>query len=175
MLAIRTQQILAHEFGLGNTIDPLAGSYFLESLTNEIERQAAAYLQKIDVMGGMLGAIDNGFVFKEIQDSSVKFQQRVESGERVIVGLNKYGMPSEEEFPYTIRVVSEITESNGSSSMVSVCGTSLSLMDIERVEVIKRLGFDFEHGRQDRSAHPFTTSFTPADARLTTRLAPDQY
>jgi methylmalonyl-CoA mutase N-terminal domain/subunit len=94
-IALRTQQILAHECGLGNTIDPLAGSYFLESLTNEIERQAAAYLQKIDVMGGMLGAIDNGFVFKEIQDSSVKFQQRVESGERVIVGLNKYGMPSE--------------------------------------------------------------------------------
>jgi methylmalonyl-CoA mutase N-terminal domain/subunit len=96
-IALRTQQILAHECGLGNTIDPLAGSYFLESLTNEIERQAAAYLQKIDVMGGMLGAIDNGFVFKEIQDSSVKFQQRVESGERVIVGLNKYGMPSEGE------------------------------------------------------------------------------
>jgi methylmalonyl-CoA mutase N-terminal domain/subunit len=96
-IALRTQQILAHECGLGNTIDPLAGSYFLESLTNEIERQAAAYLQKIDAMGGMLGAIDNGFVFKEIQDSSVKFQQRVESGERVIVGLNKYGMPSEEE------------------------------------------------------------------------------
>ena len=96
-IALRTQQILAHECGLGNTIDPLAGSYFLESLTNEIERQAAAYLQKIDVMGGMLGAIDNGFVFKEIQDSSVKFQQRVESGERIIVGLNKYGMPSEGE------------------------------------------------------------------------------
>ena len=95
-IALRTQQILAHECGLGNTIDPLAGSYFLESLTNEIERQAAAYLQKMDAMGGMLGAIENGFVFKEIQDSSVKFQKRVESGERVIVGLNKYGMPSED-------------------------------------------------------------------------------
>jgi methylmalonyl-CoA mutase N-terminal domain/subunit len=95
-IALRTQQILAHECGLGNTIDPLAGSYFLESLTNEIERQAAAYLQKIDAMGGMLGAIENGFVFKEIQDSSVKFQKRVDSGERVIVGLNKYGTPSED-------------------------------------------------------------------------------
>ena len=94
--ALRTQQILAHECGLGNTIDPLAGSYFIESLTNEIERQAAAYLKKIDAMGGMLGAIESGFVFKEIQDSSVKFQKRVESGERVIVGLNKYGTPSEE-------------------------------------------------------------------------------
>jgi methylmalonyl-CoA mutase N-terminal domain/subunit len=67
-IALRTQQILAHECGLGNTIDPLAGSYFLESLTNEIEQQAAAYLHKIDAMGGMLGAIENGYVFKEIQE-----------------------------------------------------------------------------------------------------------
>jgi methylmalonyl-CoA mutase N-terminal domain/subunit len=96
-IALRTQQILAHECGLANTIDPLAGSYFLESLTNEIERQAAAYLNKIDAMGGMLGAIETGFVFKEIQDASVQFQKRVDSGERVIVGLNKYGMPAEDD------------------------------------------------------------------------------
>jgi methylmalonyl-CoA mutase N-terminal domain/subunit len=96
-IALRTQQVLAHECGLGNTIDPLAGSYFVESLTNEIEKQAAAYLHKIDAMGGMLGAIENGYVFKEIQDSSVQFQKRVDSGERVIVGLNKYGMPAEND------------------------------------------------------------------------------
>ena len=96
-IALRTQQILAHECGLGNTIDPLAGSFFLESLTNEIEQRAAAYLNKIDAMGGMLGAIENGYVFKEIQDSSVQFQKRVDSGERVIVGLNKYGMPDEDD------------------------------------------------------------------------------
>ncbi|MFC1580731.1 methylmalonyl-CoA mutase [Thermodesulfobacteriota bacterium] len=89
-IALRTQQILAHECGLSNTIDPLAGSYYVETLTNEIEKRASEYVDQIDGMGGMLGAIENGFVYKEIQESSVKFQQRVDSGERVIVGLNKY-------------------------------------------------------------------------------------
>ncbi len=97
-LALRTQQILAHESGLCSTIDPLAGSYYVESLTNEIEERASEYLKKLDSMGGMLGAIENGFVFKEIQESSVKFQKRIKSGEKVIVGLNKYVMPEEGEF-----------------------------------------------------------------------------
>jgi len=96
-LALRTQQILAYESGLSNTIDPLAGSYYVESLTDEIEKRAADYLKKIDDMGGMLGAIENGFAFKEIQESSVKFQKRVQSGEKVIVGLNKFDMPDEED------------------------------------------------------------------------------
>jgi len=95
--ALRTQQILAHECGLANTIDPLAGSYYVESLTNEIEKRTGAYLEKIDAMGGMLGAIENGFVFKEIQESSVRFQKRVDSGERVIVGLNKFAMPADSD------------------------------------------------------------------------------
>ena len=94
-LALRTQQILAHECGLCNTIDPLAGSYYVETLTNEIEKRASEYVEQIDGMGGMLGAIENGFVYKEIQESSVKFQQRVDSGERVIVGLNKYAADGE--------------------------------------------------------------------------------
>ncbi|MGD8982911.1 MAG: methylmalonyl-CoA mutase family protein [Desulfobacteraceae bacterium] len=96
-IALRTQQILAHECGLSHTIDPLAGSYYVESLTTEIEKRAMEYLEKIDEMGGMLGAIDNGFVYREIQESSVRFQKRVDSGERVIVGLNKYVMPEEED------------------------------------------------------------------------------
>lgn len=95
--ALRTQQILAHECGLCNTIDPLAGSYFIESLTNEIEKRASEYLKKIDAMGGMLGAIESGFIYKEIQESSVRFQKRIDSGERVIVGLNKYVMPEEKD------------------------------------------------------------------------------
>jgi methylmalonyl-CoA mutase N-terminal domain/subunit len=96
-VALRTQQILAHECGLCNTIDPLAGSYYVESLTSEIEKRASEYLKQIDAVGGMLGAIENGFVFKEIQESSVKFQERVDSGDRVIVGLNKYAMPDEND------------------------------------------------------------------------------
>ncbi|MBW1935240.1 MAG: methylmalonyl-CoA mutase [Deltaproteobacteria bacterium] len=95
-LALRTQQILAHECGLCSTIDPLGGSYYVESLTNEIEERASRYLQQIEEMGGMLAAIDNGFVFREIQESSVKFQERVESGERIIVGLNKFATPEQD-------------------------------------------------------------------------------
>jgi methylmalonyl-CoA mutase, N-terminal domain len=94
-IALRTQQILAYECGLCNTIDPLGGSYYLESLTNEIEKKAEECLGKIDGMGGMLGAIDNGFVFREIQESSVRFQERVYNGERIIVGLNKFAAPDE--------------------------------------------------------------------------------
>ena len=95
-LALRTQQILAHECGLCSTIDPLGGSYYVESLTNEIEKRASRYLQQIEEMGGMLAAIDNGFVFREIQESSVKFQDRVESGDRIIVGLNKFATPEQD-------------------------------------------------------------------------------
>jgi methylmalonyl-CoA mutase N-terminal domain/subunit len=96
-LALRTQQILAHESGLCNTIDPLAGSYYVETLTDEIENRTSEYLNKIDEMGGMLNAIENGFVFREIQESSVEFQRKVDSGEKVIVGLNKFVMPEEED------------------------------------------------------------------------------
>ena len=94
-IALRTQQILAHESGLANTIDPLAGSYYVESLTNEIEKRAEDYLRRIDAMGGMLAAIENGFIGREIQESSVRYQKAVDSGERVIVGLNKYAEEDE--------------------------------------------------------------------------------
>jgi methylmalonyl-CoA mutase N-terminal domain/subunit len=96
-LALRTQQILAYESGLCNTIDPLAGSYYVEALTDEVEKRTSEYLKKIDEMGGMLKAIENGFVFREIQESSVEFQRMVDSGEKVIVGLNKFVMPEEED------------------------------------------------------------------------------
>ncbi len=97
-LALRTQQILAHESGLCNTIDPLAGSYYVEALTDEIEKRTYQYMKKIDDMGGMLKAIETGFVFREIQESSVRFQRQVDEGEKIIVGLNTFTMPEEEEF-----------------------------------------------------------------------------
>ncbi len=96
-LALRTQQILAHECGLCNTVDPLAGSYFVESLTNEIESRAAAYIEKIDALGGMLSAIESGFVHREIQEASVAFQKRVENGDRLIVGLNAFEQEAESQ------------------------------------------------------------------------------
>ena len=97
-LALRTQQILAYECGLCDTIDPLAGSYYIEHLTDEIEKRASEYLKKIDAMGGILAAIENGFVYKEIQESSVEIQRRIDTGEKTIVGLNEFTMEEEEGF-----------------------------------------------------------------------------
>src|SRR5262245_53178742 len=89
-LALRTQQIIAHESGVANVVDPLGGSYFLEALTSELERDALAYFDRIDAMGGMVSAIEQGFPQREIAESSYKFQQAVERGEQVIVGVNDY-------------------------------------------------------------------------------------
>lgn len=89
-IALRTQQILAEETGVANTIDPLAGSYFVEALTNEIEEKAWQYIRKIDEMGGMIKAIEKGYPQMEIAEAAYRFQKQVDSGEKVIVGVNKY-------------------------------------------------------------------------------------
>ncbi len=89
-IALRTQQILAYESGVADTVDPLAGSYYVESLTDEIEREAQKYLDKIDSVGGTLKALENGFFHQEIEEAAFKWQTEVESGERVIVGVNKF-------------------------------------------------------------------------------------
>jgi len=89
-IALRTQQILAEETGVTNTIDPLAGSYFVEALTNEIEEKAWQYIRKIDEMGGMIKAIERGYPQMEIAEAAYRFQKQVDSGEKVIVGVNKY-------------------------------------------------------------------------------------
>lgn len=87
-LALRTQQILAYESGVTGTVDPLAGSYFIEHLTNELEREARGYLEEIDRRGGAVAAIESGYVQKEIQDAAYRYQQQVEAGERKLVGVN---------------------------------------------------------------------------------------
>lgn len=89
-IALRTQQIIAHESGVTNTIDPLAGSYFIESLTNKIEDESMRYIEKIDKMGGMLPAIEKGFVQSEIAESAYRYQRAVDRGEKIVVGVNKY-------------------------------------------------------------------------------------
>ncbi len=94
-VALRTQQIIAYESGAAETIDPLAGSYYVEHLTNTIEREAQAYIDRIDQMGGAVKAIEQGYVQREIQDSAYRYQREVESGERVIVGMNKFQMEEE--------------------------------------------------------------------------------
>jgi len=89
-IALRTQQVVAFESGVPDTVDPLAGSYFVESLTNEIETRASEYIDKIDGMGGAVAAIEAGWIQDEIGESAFRIQQAVESGRRVVVGVNRY-------------------------------------------------------------------------------------
>ena len=98
-IALRTQQILAEETGVANTIDPLAGSYFVESLTNKMEEEAWAYIEKIDAMGGMVSAIEKGFPQLEIADAAYRFQQQIDAGEKTMVGVNKYANSGKQEIP----------------------------------------------------------------------------
>jgi methylmalonyl-CoA mutase, N-terminal domain len=98
-IALRTQQIVGYESGVPNTIDPLAGSYFVESLTDEIDAGAAAYIEKIDAMGGMLKAIERGFVQQEIQNAAYDYQQRVDRLEQVVVGVNRFSSDAQHSVP----------------------------------------------------------------------------
>ena len=89
-VALRTQQIVAEESGLADTVDPLGGSYYVEALTNQIEAECWDYIKKIDDLGGAVVAIEKGYIQREIQDSAYKWQMEVEKKERIIVGVNKY-------------------------------------------------------------------------------------
>jgi methylmalonyl-CoA mutase N-terminal domain/subunit len=98
-LALRTQQIIAYETGVTNTADPLGGSYYIEELTDRIEQEAVDYIRRIDEMGGTLRAIETGFIQNEIQGAAYDFQKSIESGERVIVGVNRFQMEEREKTP----------------------------------------------------------------------------
>ncbi len=104
-IALRTQQVIGHESGVADTADPLGGSYFLESLTTEIEQGAAAYLEKIEGMGGAVAAIEAGWIQGEIHDAAFTIQQGIESGDRVIVGVNRF--VEETEDPVEIHKLDE--------------------------------------------------------------------
>jgi methylmalonyl-CoA mutase N-terminal domain/subunit len=108
LIALRTQQIIAHETGVANTVDPVAGSYAIESLTSKIEADATAYLEKIDALGGMLQAIDSGYVQTEIQKAAFDYQRAVESKEQIVVGVNKF--QAEEERQVTTLHVDPVLE-----------------------------------------------------------------
>ena len=98
-IALRTQQIVAYESGAPHTVDPLAGSYYIEALTDEVEKRANDYLQKIDALGGMLKAIERGYVQQEIQNAAYEYQQKVDSEEAVVVGMNKFAVEDEKAIP----------------------------------------------------------------------------
>ena len=102
-VALRTQQIIAYESGVADTIDPLAGSYYVEKLTDEIEARARDYLDRIDALGGALAAIEAGYIQREIQESAYRFQRAVEAEERIIVGVNRFQV-AEDRKPDILRV-----------------------------------------------------------------------
>jgi methylmalonyl-CoA mutase N-terminal domain/subunit len=94
--ALRTQQVIAYESGVADTIDPLAGSYYVEYLTDEIERRAEEYIATIDKLGGAVTAIENGFQQREIQQAAYKYQQAIESRDEIVVGVNRFEVEEEE-------------------------------------------------------------------------------
>jgi methylmalonyl-CoA mutase, N-terminal domain len=98
-IALRTQQIVAFESGAPQTVDPLAGSYYIESLTNEIEKRAQEYLDKIDALGGMIKALERGYVQQEIQNAAYEYQQRVDREEAIVVGVNRFTVDEEKPIP----------------------------------------------------------------------------
>jgi methylmalonyl-CoA mutase, N-terminal domain len=110
LVALRTQQIIANETGVTNTIDPVAGSYAVEALTNEIESRAQDYLSRINAMGGMIKAIEAGFVQREIQRAAYDFQRSVEKKDQIVVGVNDFVAQDERQIP-TMRIDSEIERS----------------------------------------------------------------
>jgi methylmalonyl-CoA mutase, N-terminal domain len=107
-LALRTQQIIAHESGVTNVVDPLGGSYYLEALTNQMEAAAREYFRKLDEMGGMVAAIEKGFPQREIREAAWRYQREIEHRERIIVGVNEYAMQEEE--PIDILVIDPAVE-----------------------------------------------------------------
>jgi len=117
-IALRTQQIIAHESGVADTVDPLGGSWAIESLTDAVEEKAAGLIARIDEMGGAVKAVEAGFMQKAIGDSSYEYQKKVESGDQVIVGLNKFQI--EEDLQYDILKVSEEVESQASERIAAL-------------------------------------------------------
>jgi len=98
-LALRTQQVIAHESGVANTVDPMGGSYFLEALTKETEDEAYGYFHKIEDIGGVIPAIESGYLQREIADAAFRYQREIDTRERVIVGVNDYVMDEPVEVP----------------------------------------------------------------------------
>jgi methylmalonyl-CoA mutase N-terminal domain/subunit len=109
-IALRTQQIIAHESGIANTVDPLGGSYVIEALTSRMEQGCLDYFAKIDAMGGMLNAIEIGFPQREIADSAYRYQQEVDSRQRILVGVNDFRQGNEEPIEIPIHTITRESE-----------------------------------------------------------------
>jgi methylmalonyl-CoA mutase, N-terminal domain len=136
LLALRTQQVIAYETGVTNTVDPVAGSYAIEKLTDEIEIGARDYISKIDALGGVLAAIEAGYIQMEIQKSAYEYQQAVEHGEQIVVGVNRFQAEAEQPIP-TLRIDPEIERSqvarlNALRSRRDVAKSRAAIEEVER-------------------------------------------
>jgi methylmalonyl-CoA mutase N-terminal domain/subunit len=114
-IALRTQQVLAYETNVTNVVDPLGGSYFIEALTDEMERQAEAYFAQIEEYGGVVEAIEAGFFQKEIAEASYRYQRSIESKDRVIVGVNHFQRPEDRLDIDLLRITEEVAQGQARS------------------------------------------------------------
>ena len=121
-IALRTQQIIAHETGVTNTVDPLGGSYFVETLTNEVEQGAWEYIRRIDAMGGMVAAIEKSYPQREIAEASYRYQMAVDKKEKIIVGVNEYVT---QEKPIDILQIDETGSPTPGASASASCAPSV--------------------------------------------------
>jgi methylmalonyl-CoA mutase N-terminal domain/subunit len=128
-IALRTQQIIAYESGAADTVDPLAGSYYVEWLTDEVERRAAEYIAKIDELGGALRAVEEGYIQREIQDASYRTQRAVEKGDEVVVGVNRF-QTNEHNAGELLRV-DETVRLNQMAALANNCAPSATTRAVE--------------------------------------------
>jgi len=134
-IALRTQQIVAHESGVTNTVDPLAGSFYVEALTDQIEKEAEDYIKKIDSLGGMIAAIEEGYVQTEIQKSAYQFNQELERNERIVVGVNKYH-ESEEQHTELLKI-NEKVQRNQIESLTKIRSQRNNIHVKEKLSALK--------------------------------------
>ena len=140
-IALRTQQVIAYESGVTDTADPLAGSYLIEHLTNEIEQRAARYIDKIDEMGGMLSAIEAGYVQREIERAAYDYQKAVEAGEEIVVGVNKFRIGEESEIPtFKIDPAYELAQVERVRKVRAERDTNTANAALDQVELAARSG-----------------------------------
>ena len=165
-LALRTQQIIAHESGVTNTVDPFGGSYFVERLTLDMERGAQEYFDVIDRMGGMVEAIEEGFPQKEIAEASYRFQEAVERREKVIVGVNDF--VEEDEPPMPILYIDETTAETQLARLEHAAGDSRQR---SRAALARRAGRNGARARQhDVSAARVRARVRDRRAKCATRF-----
>ena len=159
LLALRTQQLIAHESGVASTVDPLGGSYFVETLTNQVEEGAREYFRRIDDLGGALPCIDNGFFVREIADASYRFQREVEDQGRIIVGVNDF-VTEQEDMDIPILQMDKEGERKQIARLNEVRRTR------DNREVSRTLADLRQAARADKNLMPFILSAVKAYATL---------